>query len=175
MINKRALLVITAASALLTPPPGSASPTDDARIATQAWLASFNAGNLDTVVQLYTPDATIHGTSPSLVTGHEAIRAYLLPALKSATQVKLVNEIKLQTLSADVVLATGCYEFSGTRPDGQKFTVPSRYSFVFVKYEGTWRISHQHSSPAPRPVQLHCAQSHSNAAARRSDKLTACF
>jgi uncharacterized protein (TIGR02246 family) len=118
------------------------------------WETSFNAGNVDEIVALYAPDATLFGTlSPSLTSGAEGLRAYFAASAKNKTQVKMVDAPIVTKLSNGGLAMAGIYEFSGTRPDGQSFTAPARYSFVIADAGGQWRILHQHSSPRPKPPQ----------------------
>jgi uncharacterized protein (TIGR02246 family) len=115
-----------------------------------AWVAGFNAGDVDAIAGLYSPDATLFGTiSPALTTRPEDVRAYFAAVAKSRMQVKLVDAPTVTTIADMAVVLSGLYEFSGPRPDGQSFAMPARYSFVVANIDDQWRIVHQHSSPRP--------------------------
>ena len=115
-----------------------------------AWVAGFNAGDVDAIAGLYSPDATLFGTiSPSLTIRPEDVRAYFAAVAKSRMQVKLVDAPTVTSIVDAAVVLSGLYEFSGPRPDGQSFTMPARYSFVVANISDQWRIVHQHSSPRP--------------------------
>ncbi|AMJ59894.1 hypothetical protein AXW83_05920 [Bosea sp. PAMC 26642] len=117
------------------------------------WTSLFNAGDLDGLLAIYASDASVHGTtSPNLAIGTEALKAYFTPALRAKNQVKPVGDPVVAEAGAGAVVMSGYYEFSGTRGDGQPFTVPARYSFVMIGSGTTARIAHQHSSPRPRPA-----------------------
>lgn len=117
-----------------------------------AWVNEFNAGNVDVIAGLYSPDATLFGTiSPSLTTRSADVTAYFAAVAKSRMQVKLVDAPTVTNLADAAVVLSGLYEFSGPRPDGQSFAMPARYSFVVANINGQWRIAHQHSSPQPKP------------------------
>lgn len=114
------------------------------------WVNGFNAGNVDAIASLYSPDATLFGTiSPALTKRPEDVRAYFAAVAKSRMQVKLVDAPTVTSIVDAAVVLSGLYEFSGPRPDGQSFTMPARYSFVVANISGQWRIVHQHSSPRP--------------------------
>lgn len=116
------------------------------------WVNEFNAGNVDAIAGLYSPDATLFGTiSPSLTTRPEEVRAYFAAVAKSRMQVKLVDAPTITKIADMAAVLSGLYEFSGPRPDGQRFVMPARYSFVVANIDGQWRIAHQHSSPQPKP------------------------
>jgi len=117
-----------------------------------AWVNEFNAGNVDVIAGLYSPDATLFGTiSPSLTTRPADVTAYFAAVAKSRMQVKLVDAPTVTNIADAAVVLSGLYEFSGSRPDGQSFAMPARYSFVVANIHGRWLIVHQHSSPQPKP------------------------
>lgn len=155
----RHAMAIMVSTAVLISASGSgtlAGPKEDAFAAIQNWATAFNASDIDKIIAAYTPEASVHGTmSSSLAVETEALRAYFGPAARSRNQVKLVQDGSetATVLGDDQVVVAGFYEFSGTRPDGQAFTAPARYTFVLVRRDGAWRIAHQHSSPRPRPAQ----------------------
>ncbi len=135
---------------LLGPQLAMAGPADDALGVLTKWEKAFNAGDVDAVVALYTPDATLFGTlNPSLTSGTDRLKAYFAASAKNKTQVKLVDAPTVTQVTDSVFILSGIYEFAGTRADGQKFTAPARYSFLVAKVAGQWRIMHQHSSPRP--------------------------
>ncbi|WP_181832876.1 SgcJ/EcaC family oxidoreductase [Bosea caraganae] len=152
-------MAIMVSTAVLISASGSgtlAGPKDDAFAVIQNWATAFNASDIDKIIAAYTPEASVHGTTAnSLAVGKDALRAYFGPAARSRNQVKLAQDGSEATtmLGDGQVVVAGFYEFSGTRPDGQAFTAPARYTFVLVKQDGAWLIAHQHSSPRARPAQ----------------------
>ena len=149
MPTRRASLI----AALLIPSMAAAAPADDARAALDLWAQAFNAGDLDRIVAVYAPTATVHGTTaPGLAAGTDALRAYFMSAFRGGTQVALGDEaVSATTLSPDHIVLAGFYTFTGKRPDGQAFAAPARYTFVVARSGGGWLIHHHHSSPRPRP------------------------
>ncbi|MGN6309904.1 MAG: SgcJ/EcaC family oxidoreductase [Xanthobacteraceae bacterium] len=124
----------------------------DAASVLAAWVAGFNAGDVDAIAGLYSSDATLFGTiSPSLTTRLEDVRAYFAAVAKSRMQVQLVDAPTVTNIADAAVVLSGPYEFSGPQPDGESFVMPARYSFVIANINSRWRIVHQHSSPRPKP------------------------
>jgi len=117
-----------------------------------AWVTGFNAGDVDAIAGLYSPDATLFGTiSPTLTTRSEDVRTYFAAVAKSRMRVKLIDVPTVTDIADAAVVLSGLYEFSGPRPSGESFVMPARYSFVVVNIDGQWRIAHQHSSPQTKP------------------------
>ena len=140
-------------AALLSSSPALAGPNEDAYAAVEGWVAAFNSNDIPRILATYTTDATLLGTtSPTLIKGPEALRAYFEPPAKAKAQVKLGEGTPTPVADGTVVWA-GFYEVSGTAPNGQAFTTSARYTFVVVSRDGRWQIAHQHSSTRPKPPQ----------------------
>ena len=104
-----------------------AGPADDARGVLTKWEKAFNAGDVNGVVGLYTPDATLFGTlNPALTSGTDGLKAYFTASAKNKTQVKFADAPTVTKVTDSVFVLSGIYDFSGTRADGQKFTAPAR-------------------------------------------------
>jgi uncharacterized protein (TIGR02246 family) len=54
-------------------------PVQDPRQLHQAWEKAYNGGNVDALVELYEPDATVFPQPGNPVTGRAAIREALAP------------------------------------------------------------------------------------------------
>jgi len=131
-----------------------AAASDDALAVLTRWEKDFNAGDVTALVGRYTPDATVFGTlSPTLTSGADGLKGYFAAAAKNKTQVTFVGTPTVTKMSDGAIVLSGIYQFSGTRADGQSFTIPARYSFALANAGGQWRIAHQHSSPQPKPPQ----------------------
>ncbi len=81
------------------------------------FATAFNAGNIEALLALYEPDATLVPQPGQMVQGREAIRQALLQflALKGRMQVKSVFTVH----GPGVALTRGRWTLAGTRPDGQ--------------------------------------------------------
>ncbi|WP_159008562.1 SgcJ/EcaC family oxidoreductase [Bradyrhizobium sp. S69] len=112
------------------------------------WMLAFNARNIDEIVSLYAPDASIHGTTYGvLAIGSDAIHSYFGGAFRSGVSVKLTST-GVTIRSGDILLSAGHYEFSGTGSDGTAYVTPARFTFVLGKMSDVWLIVHHHSSTA---------------------------
>lgn len=129
-----------------------ADPQAEAAALLQRWASAFNGGDVEQMLALYAPDATLVGTgSPEMLSREDGVRNYFARPFKRKYQVRMGGTVT--TVLADrALIATGDFEFHGTRGDGSDFVTPSRYTFVLAKHGGAWRIVHHHSSPRPRPL-----------------------
>ena len=59
-----------------------------------------------------------------------------------------ISADNVQCLSADAYLHTGMYTFM-TGPDDGRVPVDARFSYMWRKFNGEWRITHHHSSVVP--------------------------
>jgi uncharacterized protein (TIGR02246 family) len=133
--------------------PAVADQKDDAYAALERWADAFNSGDVEKIVESYTPDALVFGTSsPSLASKPDDLRAYFKPVAAAKFQVKFGDRSAL-VLSNDAVAVVGFYDFSRQGADGQSTIIPARFSFVLVKKADLWKIAHFHSSGKPRPPQ----------------------
>jgi len=128
-------------------PGGSAlaGPAEDADTVVGTWVAAFNANDVETLVRLYTADATLLGTSsPVLSEGTAAIHAYFSRLAGSGNLVNL-REMRTVVVGEDVVLVTGFYDFSQRSNPARGAS--ARFTMLLVHRGGRWLIAHHHSSP----------------------------
>jgi uncharacterized protein (TIGR02246 family) len=128
-----------------------AGPKEDAQAVADKFVAAFVAGNADTTLALFAPDASFWGTvSPDLAVTPEAVRKYFADNYAGRPNVPLkeasITDSSAQVLSADTVLISGRWQIENARG-----SFPLRYTFVMHRKDGQWRIVHLHSSPRPRP------------------------
>jgi uncharacterized protein (TIGR02246 family) len=134
-----------------------AAPTDDVSAAVDRWTTTFNANDVDALVNLYAPDAILVGsTGLERQEGRDAIRGYFARLANSGDKV-VIEDRKIVPLSDNIVYATGFYEFSAMR-EGKERKTKAGFSMVFVKQGNDWLIAHHHSSlrsspPPALPVQ----------------------
>jgi uncharacterized protein (TIGR02246 family) len=137
---------------LFTPSLALAAPGDDAAKVVDRWAAAFSADDPSAVVSCYAPDATLLATtSPVLIQGTDAIRAYFTRVLTSGTSVKITERHVVQ-LGKKTVLVFGFDEFT-FQVNGQPVPTPARFSIVLSRDSGAWLIVHHHSSLLPKPPQ----------------------
>jgi uncharacterized protein (TIGR02246 family) len=130
----------------------NAAPADDAAAVVDRWAAAFTANDTAAVVSCYAPDATLLGTTSTVLTqGSDAIRAYFSRIPNSGNSVK-IGDRHVVVLGSDAVLVFGFYEFT-FHVNGQAVPTPSRFSMVVMRRNGAWLIVHHHSSVLPKPLQ----------------------
>lgn len=108
----------------------------------EAWIAAFNAHDLDAHVALYTEDAMLFGAVDELQIGREGIRAYF-GGRGPGAHVERYNPPHRVEVRPDVVLTAAHVDFA----DGDQ-PMPYRVTWVLVKgADGNWRIAQHHGSP----------------------------
>ena len=116
------------------------------------WNAALATGNPETVAALYASDGVLEPTvSNNVRTTREEIRDYFTEFLRLRPQ-GVINERYIDILGSEIALDQGVYTFDLTDPNGNTRWVTARYTFVYTKENGEWRIEHHHSSAMPEPV-----------------------
>ena len=109
----------------------------------QKWVNAIKSGDPKQVTDLYHEDAILLGTfSNKERVGHELILEYFENLLKSPVEVEIVSEHF--STSELFAVNSGHYNFvvSGK-------TIKARFSFVYHKDNGEWKIVSHHSSVMP--------------------------
>lgn len=115
------------------------------------WNAALATGNPRQVVALYAPDGILQPTvSNEVRVGPEAIERYFVDFLKLKPR-GTINFREIRVLDADTALDSGVYTFAITK-DGKPAEVQARYTYVYEKVGGEWKIANHHSSAMPEPV-----------------------
>ena len=98
---------------------------------------ALNSGNLDALVALYEPQASLSPQPGQVVTGTQAIRDALSNLL--ASKPKMTLKPKTLAVSGEIALATAQWELTGTGPDGKPVQVGGRSVEVLRRQpDGTW-------------------------------------
>jgi len=109
----------------------------------QKWTSAIKNGDPKQVTSLYHEDGILLGTfSPKERVGHELILEYFEGLLKSPVEVQIVSENPHVFESS--AINVGHYNFV----TGGK-TINARFSFVYHKDNGEWKITSHHSSVMP--------------------------
>jgi uncharacterized protein (TIGR02246 family) len=126
---------------------------EDVSAATARWEATLGEDDPDTIVPLYAEDAVLWGTlSPTVRSDRAALRDYFVRAFAALPGLKVTFGEQLVRIYGDTAVNTGYYTFSYVK-DGERKTLPARYSFTFVKSGNTWLIVDHHSSSMPPPLK----------------------
>ncbi len=134
-----------------------AEPAAEVSAAVDRWAATFNANDVDALVNLYAPDAILVGsTGLERHEGRDAIRGYFARLANSGDKV-MIEDRKVVPLGDTIAYATGFYEFSGLR-EGKVRKTKAGFTMVFARRGNDWLIVHHHSSlrsspPPALPVQ----------------------
>ena len=105
----------------------------------QLWAETFIAGDLDALVELYEPDATLVAQPGEVVEGTEAIREALRAFL--ATQPTFNLEVRKVLQTGDIALSFADWTLRGTGPEGEAIEMAGQTSDVQRRQpDGTWRF-----------------------------------
>lgn len=112
------------------------------------WNAALRTGNPRTVAALYAPDGVLLPTvSNEVRVGPQAIERYFVDFLKMRPQ-GTINYREIRMLDDDTALDTGVYTFA-LAPDGAGKSVQARYTYLYERIGGEWKIVNHHSSAMP--------------------------
>jgi uncharacterized protein (TIGR02246 family) len=114
----------------------------------QRWNDALATLDSDTVAKRYAKNAVLLPTvSDTPRTDYASIKDYFDSFLLKKPQGRIMESYV--TVGEDFCKDVGTYEFT-MGADGSK--VKGRYSFVYVKEDGDWKISHHHSSMMPEAI-----------------------
>ena len=97
------------------------------------------AGDLESIVALYEPDATFAPQPGESVSGRDAIRAALSGFL--AVKPRMTGQIEKVLRAGDTALVANRWSLSGTAPDGQPVSMGATSADVLRRRpDGSWGI-----------------------------------
>lgn len=129
-------------------PSTNVAANDEVSSATAAWVEAFNSRDPARIVSLYEPDAVLIGTTAKKpASGTAAIAAYFANAPKQPMNRVALGEHAVRVFG-DMAVDSGLYNFFQVS-EGNAQLVPARYTFVYRKRDGQWRIVEHHSSRVP--------------------------
>jgi uncharacterized protein (TIGR02246 family) len=99
----------------------------------------LGAGDLESMVALYEPDATFAPQPGESVSGRDAIRAALSGFL--AVKPRMTGQIEKVLRAGDTALVANRWSLSGTAPDGQPISMGATSADVLRRRpDGSWGI-----------------------------------
>jgi uncharacterized protein (TIGR02246 family) len=107
------------------------------------FATAFNSGNVDAIMALYEPEATLVPQPGQIVQGRDAIREALLQflALKGTMEVKSIFTVR----GPRVALTRGQWKLSGTGPDGKPIEMTGQsVEVVRQQPNGEWLLAVDH-------------------------------
>ncbi|MGN8548911.1 SgcJ/EcaC family oxidoreductase [Bradyrhizobium sp. 13971] len=129
-----------------------AGPKEDAARLVERWSKAFADADLDGIVSLYAPEATMIGTFGKVVmTKPEQIRKYFeATILNSRPNTVALQSAETLLIDERTVVLAGFDTISGVMKDGQPYSSVGRVTFVIAKQGSDWKIVHLHRSPLPK-------------------------
>jgi uncharacterized protein (TIGR02246 family) len=105
----------------------------------QSIVDGINAGNLDTLIPLYEPEAAFATQPGNLSHGLPGVRQALagFVAMKGQLDLTVTRVLEVN----DLALVTTAWSFIGTSPDGQPVTLAAKSADVLRRQaDGSWRF-----------------------------------
>ena len=111
------------------------------------WNAALATLDPDTVVDLYAGDAILLPTlSNDVRHNHAEMRDYFVDFLKRQPQ-GVINESNIRDLG-EIAVHSGVYTFT-LQANGAASEAMCRFTYVYAKRDGDWKIIEHHSSLMP--------------------------
>ena len=128
----------------------SAQHQNGALSALHAWVDAVNRHDLETIVAIFSPDASFFGTSTqTLVNSSEGIRQYFDVVLKNYLPLKVtLGLVTVSGLSPDSAVITGYDKWQVTL-NGESVEGIGRLSVAVALRDNHWRIISFHRSAMP--------------------------
>ena len=133
-----------------SPSPADVAKANEAEIRQwmDTWQKDFNAGDVDALMTLYSPDVLAFDIIPPIE--YDGKPAYHKDWIEffAPFQLPLQSEIRdlRITTSGDVAFVTELMSFTGTMKNGQKTTSWIRVTAGLKKVDGKWLDVHDHAS-----------------------------
>jgi len=120
----------------------------DVAAATDAWRAAIDARDPQAVSSLYDPQALLYATFQTRLDSPKKILSYFKHLTEKPELKVKFHRQDIRVFDGDAAINSGLYVFSYSE-DGRTVSVPARYTFVYVKDGGDWKIINHHSSVDP--------------------------
>ena len=115
----------------------------------QLWKKSLQKYDPEVMAKLYTDDATFLPTlSDKFEYGQKGAEEYFSSFLQKYPDGKIIKE-KIQAYDK-VVVHSGFYDFYVVGKDSMEKLINARFTLIYQKVNGEWKISHHHSSLKPK-------------------------
>jgi len=122
------------------------------------WNATLKTGSASAVASLYAPDAMLQPTVSNKVRTTPAEIQDYFDHFLIGKPVGTINFREIRRLGPDAAMDSGVYTFTLTNADGSKRDVQARYTFLYERLNGQWKILNHHSSAMPEvPKALHAS------------------
>jgi uncharacterized protein (TIGR02246 family) len=131
------------------------------RQSAEDWEAAANAKDVDRLVGLYTPDASVFPPNTPVVTGSEAIRTLWSQFVASPGFTSSLQTTKVEISGAgDLAYAAGTYEDTMEDAEGNPVADRGKWMTVSKKQpDGTWKVvADMWNSDGPTPAPAAAAE-----------------
>ena len=114
------------------------------------WNNALKAKDCEKVASLYssTDLSFLPTVSPKFIRDHQSTKEYFMDFLKRLPEGTITAD-DVQSYGTDAYLHSGLYTFM-TGPAENRQAVEARFSYMWRKVDGAWKIVHHHSSAVPR-------------------------
>jgi uncharacterized protein (TIGR02246 family) len=114
------------------------------------WNDALVAKDYDRVASLYssTELSFLPTVSPDFIRDSHSTREYFINFLKKLPEGTITAD-NVQSYGEDAYLHSGMYTFM-TGPENNRAPVQARFSYMWRRIEGAWKIVHHHSSALPK-------------------------
>ncbi|KGU83155.1 SgcJ/EcaC family oxidoreductase [Pseudomonas mediterranea] len=118
------------------------------------WNKTLQTGSATAMTSLYAPDAILQPTLSNKVrTTPAQIQDYFEHFL-AGKPVGQINYREIRHLGPDAAMDSGVYTFTLTNADGSKKDVQARYTYLYERLNGQWKIINHHSSAMPEVLKV---------------------
>jgi uncharacterized protein (TIGR02246 family) len=118
-----------------------ASDLADIRESGQEWIRLFKGGDIDGLMQLYTPDAQVALHGQKKLVGKEAIRNFFAPALAARPQVEFLLDIETLEVDCNLAHLISKYWYTSRDRSGQVYQDAGRSMLLYRRDDdGNWKI-----------------------------------
>lgn len=122
------------------------------------WNTTLKTGSARAMTSLYAPDAILQPTLSNKVRTTPAQIQDYFDHFLTGKPVGTINYREIRHMAPDAAMDSGVYTFTLTNADGSKRDVQARYTFLYERLDGQWKIINHHSSAMPEvPKVLHAS------------------
>ncbi len=116
----------------------------------KSWNDALQTKDYEKVAALYssTDLSFLPTVSPKFIQDGQSAKEYFMEFLKKLPDGTITAD-DVQRYGPDAYLHTGLYTFL-TGPDEDRQPVEARFSYMWRKIDGAWKIVHHHSSAVPK-------------------------
>ena len=116
----------------------------------KAWNDALKEKDYEKVAALYSSQdlSFLPTVSPKFIRDGESTKEYFVNFLKKLPEGTITAD-NVQKYGNDAYLHTGLYTFL-TGPENNRQPVEARFSYMWRKIDGAWKIVHHHSSALPK-------------------------